>query len=194
MSQLRTVEFTQMKQGTRADYALVREAQIAYERELPNRIMTALQRLGEGESLQGFKVSRLEHSLQTATRAENDQADLEMVVAALVHDLGDELATVNHSQMAAAIIRPYVRPEVTWIVEHHGLFQMQYYAHHQDLDPNGYLAYRDHRWFASCQRFVESWDQAAFDPDYPTKSLSHFEPKVREIFSRVAFDLAVMTQ
>ena len=30
--------------------------------------------------------------------------------------------------MAAAIIRPYVRAEVTWILEHHGIFQMVYYA------------------------------------------------------------------
>ena len=187
MNRPRTVEFTQMKHGTRADYALVQELQAEHIRELPTRIVTALGRLGEGESLQGFKVSRLEHSLQTATRAENDGADLELVVAALIHDLGDELATLNHSQLAASIIRPYVRPEVTWIVEHHGLFQMQYYGHHQDLDPTGHLAYRDHPWFASCQRFVESWDQAAFDPNYPTKDLQHFEPKVREIFSRAAF-------
>jgi predicted HD phosphohydrolase len=159
---------------------------------LPDRLLVALGRLGD--SLQGYKVSRLEHSLQSATRAENDGADIEMIVAALVHDIGDELAPENHSQMAASILRPYVRAEVTWVVEMHGLFQMQYYAHFYDKDPSGHLAYRDHPWFDSCQRFCAVYDQAAFDPAYPTKPLSHFEPMLREVFSRKPFDPAFLKE
>lgn len=189
---MNNVEFIEMKHGTREEYVFLQELEHDYIRQLPDRLLVGLQRLGE--SLQGYKVSRLEHSLQSATRAEDDGADIEMIVAALVHDIGDELAPENHSQMAAAILRPYVRSEVTWVVEMHGLFQMQYYAHHYGKDPSGHLAYRDHPWFDSCQRFCEVYDQAAFDPSYPTRPLSHFEPMLREVFSRKPFDPAVLKE
>jgi predicted HD phosphohydrolase len=186
------VQFTQMKDGTREEYVFLQALEHDYIAQLPDRLLQGLQRL-DG-SLQGYQVSRLEHSLQSATRAEDDGADIEMVVAALVHDIGDELAPENHSQMAAAILRPYVRAEVTWVVEMHGLFQMQFYAHHYGKDANGHLAYRDHPWFASCQRFCERYDQAAFDPSYPTRPLAHFEPMLRAVFGRKPFDPAVIGQ
>jgi predicted HD phosphohydrolase len=186
------VEFIAMKDGNKEEYVFLQKLEHDYIRGLPDRLLVALNRLGD--SLQGYKVSRLEHSLQSATRAQNDGADIEMVVAALLHDLGDELAPENHSQYAASILRPYVRAEVTWVVEMHGLFQMQYYAHFYDKDPHGHLAYRDHPWFDSCQRFCERYDQSAFDPAYPTKPLSHFEPMLREVFSRKPFDPAVLKE
>jgi predicted HD phosphohydrolase len=190
---VKTVEFTQMKHGTREEYLFLQKLEHDYIRALPERLLAALDRLGK-ESLQGYKVSRLEHSLQAATRAEDDGADIETIVAALVHDLGDELAPENHSQLAAALLRPYVRAEVTWVVEMHGLFQMRYYAHHYGEDKDAYLAYRDHPWFDSCVRFCERYDQAAFDPDYPTRPLAHFEPMLREVFSRKPFDPAVLKE
>jgi predicted HD phosphohydrolase len=186
------VAFTQMKEGTREEYEFLRGLEHQYIRSLPDRLLEALKALGH--SLQGYQVSRLEHSLQSATRAEADGADIDTIVAALVHDIGDELAPENHSQMAAAILRPYVRAEVTWVIEMHGLFQMRYYAHHYGMDPDGYLAHKDHPWFDSCVRFCERYDQAAFDPAYPTKPLSHFEPMLREVFARKAFDPAVLQE
>lgn len=189
---MRTVAFTQMKNGSAEDYRFLQGHEEAYIRALPDRLLVALQRLGD--SIQGYQVSRLEHSLQTASRAEDDGADIELIVAALLHDLGDELAPENHSQLAAAIIRPYVRAEVTWVVEMHGLFQMQYYAQHYGRDPNGYLAYRKHRWFDACQMFCERYDQAAFDPAYPSRPLSHFEPMLRQVFARKPFDPAVLKE
>jgi len=192
MMPMNQVEFTQMKDGTREEYVYLQSLEHDYIQALPDRLLLALERLGG--SLQGYRVSRLQHSLQSATRAENDGADVEMVVAALVHDLGDELSPENHSQFAASILRPYVRAEVTWVVEMHGLFQMQYYAHHYGKDAQGHLAYRDHPWFDSCQRFCALYDQAAFDPDYPTQPLSHFEPMLREVFGRKPFDPAVLKE
>ena len=189
---MNTVPFTQMKDGSAEEYALLHRLEADYIRALPDRLLVALQRLGD--SLQGYQVSRLEHSLQSATRAENDGADADMIVAALLHDLGDELAPDNHSQLAASILRPYVRAQVTWVIEMHGLFQMRYYAHHLGKDPDGYLAYRDHPWFADCVNFCERYDQAAFDPAYPTRPLSHFEPLLRAVFARKPFDPAVLKE
>jgi len=187
---MRTVSFRQMKDGTEAEYLFLNRLEHEYIARLPDRLLDALRALNEG--LSGYRVTRLEHSLQTATRAEADGADEEMVAGALIHDLGDALAPENHSNYAAEIIRPYVRAEVTWVIEHHGVFQKLYYARFFGEDPELRAAYRDHPWYESCVRFCERWDQAAFDPDYPTRPLEHFEPLVRRIFSRRAFDPAVL--
>ena len=185
------VQFTQMRDGTFEEYQFLHGLERRYIDALPDRILDGLRLLDDG--LGGYLVTRLEHSLQSATRAERDGADIEWIVAALVHDIGDGLAPANHSQLAASIIRPYVREEVTWVVLMHGLFQQHYYGQHLGLDPDAREAYRDHPWFDSCERFCERWDQAAFDPDYPTESLEHFEPMVREVFSRPAFGGAAVT-
>jgi predicted HD phosphohydrolase len=180
------VSFRQMEDGTREDYALLDRAEREYVRALPDRLLSALQKLDH--SLQGYPVSRLGHSLQTATRALRDGADDELIVAALIHDVGDDLAPYNHSEIAAGIIRPYVRPEVAWIVEQHGLFQTYYYAHHYDRDRNAREKFRGHPWYQACEDFCANWDQCSFDPGYPSEPLSTFESRVREIFSRPAHD------
>lgn len=183
-----TVSFTEMKNGTQADYDLLHDLEQGYNARLVDRLLESLRRLDEG--MGGYQVTRLGHSLQTATRAEEDGADIDMIVGAVIHDIGDELAPENHSQFAASIIRPYVRAEVTWVIEMHGLFQLYYYGQFRGLDRNGRDAHRDHPWYQSCADFCEQWDQASFDPEYPTMPLEHFAPMVREVFARKPFDLA----
>jgi predicted HD phosphohydrolase len=182
----RVVSFRRMEDGTREDYELLERGEREYVRALPDRVLDALRKLDQ--SLPGYPVTRLGHSLQTATRALKDGADEELVVAALIHDVGDELAPYNHAEIAAGIIRPYVRPEVTWIVEQHGLFQTYYYAHHSGGDRHGREKFRGHRWYQACKDFCANWDQCSFDPEYPSQPLSAFEPLLREIFSRPAHD------
>jgi predicted HD phosphohydrolase len=182
----RTVGFTQMQDGTREDYELLEIYERDYVRELPDRILATLEALKTG--LGGYPVTRLEHSLQTATRAKRDGADEELVVAALIHDIGDDLAPYNHAEVAAALLRPYVRPEVTWIVEQHGLFQSYYYAHHLGGNRHGRERFHDHRWYQACKDFCATWDQSSFDPTYRWEPLEAFEPLVRKIFTRKAWD------
>jgi predicted HD phosphohydrolase len=184
------VSFKRMDEGTSQDYAFLNALEDEFVVALPDRLLAALTGL-EG-SLAGYQISRLEHSLQSATRAEADRADIELIVGALIHDLGDDLAPLNHSQLAATIIRPYVRAEVAWIIEHHGVFQTYYYGDAMGVDKNARDSYRDHAWFDSCEQFCRDWDQVAFDPDYPTKPLAHFEPMLREIFTRPPFDPAII--
>jgi predicted HD phosphohydrolase len=180
------VEFTRMQDGTREDYELLERHERVYLQTLPDRILDALGALSH--SLGGYKVTRLEHSLQTATRAMRDGADEELIVAALIHDVGDDLAPYNHAEVAAGILRPYVRAQVTWIVEQHGLFQSYYYAHHYGGNRDGRERYREHKWFDACANFCANWDQCSFDPNYRSEPLEVFEPMVRRIFARRAHD------
>jgi predicted HD phosphohydrolase len=180
------VSFRRMEDGTREDYELLNKAEVEFARRLPDHVLGALAKLDH--SLEGYPVSRLEHSLQTATRALRDGADDELIVAALIHDVGDELAPHNHAAIAAEILRPYVRAEVTWVVEQHGVFQSYYYAHHLGGNRHGRDAFRDHPWYRACADFCANWDQCSFDPDYPWEPLARFEPLVRDIFSRPAHD------
>jgi predicted HD phosphohydrolase len=180
------VSFTAMEDGTAADYALLDRFERAHAAELGDRILATIARLDD--SLGGYRVTRLEHSLQSATRARRDGADIDWIVAALVHDIGDELAPHNHAEYAAAILRPYLREEVTWVIEQHGVFQSWYFAHHLGGDRNRRDAYADHQWAPLCTEFCARWDQSSFDPEYPTDSLDSFADEVSEVFSRPAHD------
>lgn len=178
----RIVSFTQMKDGTREDYLLLDVAEKTYCQGLPDRLLEALRKMDH--TLYGYPVSRLGHSLQAATRARRDGADDDLVVAALLHDIGDELAPYNHAALAAAVIRPYVRAEVSWIVEHHALFQSYYYAHHVGGDRHARNRHKDHPWFHACAHFCAAWDQSSFDPRFENDSLESFEEPLRRVFSR----------
>jgi predicted HD phosphohydrolase len=182
----RIVSFRQMQYGTREDYLLLEQAGRQYAAGLADRVLEALRKLDQ--SFEGYPVTRLEHSRQAATRALRDGADEELIVAALLHDVGDELAPYNHAEVAAGILRPYVRAEVTWIVAQHGLFQNYYYAHHFGGDRNARDRLRDHPWYAACVHFCAAWDQCSFDPDFPSEPLERFEPMLRRVFAREPHD------
>jgi len=179
------VKFKAMKDGDREDYAFLAEHEIEYAAKTGQRLLRAMEDLDE--SLSGYQVTRLGHSLQAATRAWRDGADVDWVVSALLHDIGDIYAPYNHDEYAAAIIRPFVREQCTWVVEKHGEFQKIYYMHHYDGDPNTRDEYRDHPYFKDCEQFCEQWDQASFDPDYDNLPLSFFAPMVDEVFARKAY-------
>ena len=133
------VDFISMENGTAEEYAFLDKLENQYLEDLPSRLIEALKALDF--SLSGYQVSRLEHSLQGATRAFLAEEDLEMVMAVLFHDIGDSLAPHSHSEMAAAILRPFVSEKIYWIVKHHGVFQMYYYAHHSGGDRNAREAF-----------------------------------------------------
>jgi predicted HD phosphohydrolase len=178
---METVSFVNMADGTKEDYDLLGRYESAFLAELPDRLLAALE--GLRASYPGYQVSRYEHSLQSATRAYRDGRDPEYVVAALLHDLGDELAPLCHGEMVGAILRPYVRPELTWVVKHHGVFQLLYYGHHIGQDQNARDRFRDSPWFDACAEFCERYDQNCFDPEYDSLPADFFAPMVREVFS-----------
>ncbi len=183
---METVSFTQMKDGTREDYELLHEKEPEFLSGTADRLLQEMARQGE-ETLEGYKITRLEHGLQSATRAEREGADIDWIVSALLHDIGDGLAPQNHDRMAAEILRPFVREECAWVVEQHGLFQTYYFGHHYGWDRNARDKFKDHQHYQACVDFCERWDQASFDPGYASEDLEHFAPMVREVFARKAY-------
>jgi predicted HD phosphohydrolase len=175
-------KFREMKEGTREDWALIGGEYMAFAQGLPDRVLAHLKLL-DGD-FGGFPICRLEHSLQTATRAHRDGRDEAYVVMALLHDIGDTLGTFNHPEVAASIIKPFVSEEVHWICQNHGHFQGYYYFHYLGMDQNSREQFRGSPHFDACAEFCEKYDQAAFDPDYQSESLEFFEPMVRRVMAR----------
>ena len=89
------VDFTAMKDGTREEYELLARLEKPYLALTSDRVIEELRRAGEA-TLEGYKITRLQHGLQSGTRALRDGADLDWVVGALLHDIGDGLAPQNH--------------------------------------------------------------------------------------------------
>ena len=187
---MKSVRFTQMKDGSAEDYALLAGYEHAYVAGTAERVLAALGNLAEGFS--GYQISRLDHSLQSATRAWRDGADSDWIVTALLHDIGDGLAPHNHDEFAAAILKPFVREQCAWVCAVHADFQLLYYGHHVGADRMKRERHRGHRYFDDCVEFCERWDQASFDPDYDTLPLETFAPLVREVFARKAYDPTVI--
>lgn len=173
--------FHAMTEGTAEDWAVIGENFKLYTKELPDRIMTHLKLL-DGD-YGGFPIDRLQHSLQTATRAHKDGRDEDYVVMALLHDIGDTLGCFNHADIAAAILKPFISEKLHWIVAQHGIFQGYYFFHHIGLDRDAREQFRGHEHFDACAEFCEKYDQSAFDPAYESASLEFFEPMIRRIFA-----------
>ena len=184
------VKFTAMKDGDHEDYAFLTEHEVAHTKRTADRLLTALETLDEG--LSGYQITRLGHSLQSATRAWRDGADTDWLVSTLLHDIGDIFAPYNHDEYAASILKPFVREQCTWVVEKHGDFQMIYYGEHVGANPHKRDAFAGHPYFDDCATFCERWDQASFDPAYDTLTIEHFRPLVQEVFAREPYDPAVL--
>ena len=184
------VKFTQMKDGDKEDYDFLTAHETEYTKGTADRLLKALVDLDE--SLSGYQITRLGHSVQSATRAWRDGADDDWVVSALLHDIGDIYAPYNHDEYAATILRPFVREQCTWVVEKHGDFQMVYYGHHVGGNPDKRDAYQGHPYFEDCAAFCERWDQASFDPNYDSKPIEFFTDMVRSVFARAPYDPKVI--
>jgi predicted HD phosphohydrolase len=178
---MKTVNFTRMEDGTREEYEYLDSLEAEYSAGLPDRIMEGLRKLEN--SFSGYRINRLEHSLQGATRAHRAGESDEMIIAVLLHDIGDDLAPYSHSEMAAAILRPFVSEKMYWIVKHHGVFQMYYYAHHCGGDRNAREKFKANAWYQDAIDFCHHYDQNCFDPDYATESLEFFDPILRRVLA-----------
>lgn len=172
--------FKSMRESTKRDWDIITTHYQPFARELPDRILAHLKLLG-GDS-GGFAVDRLQHSLLTATLAHKGGEDEEYVVCALLHDIGDMLGSWNHTEIGAAIVKPFVSEANHWMVEKHGIFQGYHFFQHIGLDPNMREQFRGHPYFERTERFIDLYDEPAFDPTMECLPLEFFEPMVRRVF------------
>jgi predicted HD phosphohydrolase len=177
-----TPPLTRMDESTAEQWAVIGAETMEHQDRVADAVLDMLRSLAS--ITDGFAVDQLTHCLQTATRAERAGADDEMVVASLCHDIGKAVSVPNHPMIAAAILKPYVRPEIYDVIRAHQDFQGKHYYHHFGGDPNAREQYRGEPWSELAAQFADEWDQLAFDPDYDTLPLEHFEPLVREVFAR----------
>lgn len=176
-------KFHAMVDGTREDWMIIGRSSAEFNKGLATRVLDHLKLL-DGD-FGGFAIDRLEHSVQTATRAHRAGMDEEYVVCALLHDIGDTLGSANHADIGAAILKPFVSEKNHWMLENHGIFQGYYFFHHLGLDRDMRERYRGHPYFEYTAQFCHLYDQTAFDPSYESMPLSAFEPMVQRVFSSV---------
>jgi predicted HD phosphohydrolase len=177
-----TTTFRSMDESTAEQWAVIGAETFEHQGRVADQVLAMLE--GLAAITDGFAVDQLTHSLQTATRAEESGAEPEMVVASLCHDIGKYVSVPNHPRIAAEILRPYVSDDIVQVILAHQDFQGRHYYHHFGGDPDAREKYRGESWFALAEKFADEFDQNSFDPDYPTKPLSHFEPLVRDVFGK----------
>jgi len=173
--------FHSMTEGTAEDWQKIGVATMHAAAELPDRVLAHL-RLLDGDH-GGFVVDRLTHSLQTATRAYRADREDEYVLCALLHDIGDTLGSYNHSDIAAAIVKPFVSEQNHWMTEKHAIFQGYYFFHYLGLDRDMRDQFQGHPYYDLTDEFTAEFDQPAFDPTYPTMTLEEFEPLLQSFFA-----------
>jgi predicted HD phosphohydrolase len=175
------VGFARMDESTREHWDHIATESVNDWENVPDRILEQLRALAGVTN--GFAVNQLTHACQTAARAEHAGADTEVVVASLCHDIAKAVSEPNHPAQAAALLKPYVRDEVVWMVQVHQDFQGRHYYGFMGKDPDARQQHAGHPAYELAERFADEWDQTSFDPEYDTPPLEHFEPLVREVFS-----------
>ena len=174
--------FHAMTEGTAEDWQAIVAAGKPFNRQHPDRLLATLRALGD--DCGGYAVDRLEHSLQTATRAHRDGRDEEYVVCALIHDIGDLMGPANHAEIGATIMKPYISEANHWMMDKHGIFQGYYFFQHLGLDRDMREQFRGHPHFEYCAQFCHLYDQNSFEPGYDTMPLDAFEPMLRRVVAR----------
>jgi predicted HD phosphohydrolase len=139
------------------------------------------QLLSLGSVCDGGDISELDHALQVASRAQRAGADDEIVLAALLHDIGKVFGDAGHAEISAEVLAPHIRPDVVDVVRHHCAFTARHWNEipANETDPRD--AFADRSWFDLACRFVDEWDMQSFDPKYESLPLEHFEPIVKRL-------------
>lgn len=167
-----------------------------------------LQRRG-GDSYLGEDVTMLEHMLQAATLAEAEDADDELIAAALLHDIGhytgefsEELALEidnHHDEGGAAVLAPFFPPRMVACVRNHVdakrylcAVDPEYLARLSPasirtlelqggpMTPNEVATFESQPNFTDSVR-VRQWDDGAKVAGRATPDFRHFEPMLRRL-------------
>ena len=163
-----------------------------------------------GSATYGEGVTQSEHALQAATLAEQEGASPELVVAALLHDIGhllhelpediaDQGIDTRHESLASAWLSQHFGPAVTEPVRLHvaakrylcatepGYFDALSPASILSLElQGGPMSRAEAATFAGLDHAAEAvrlrrWDEAAKEAGRPTPDFPHFRPMLRRV-------------
>ena len=177
-----TTDFKKMSDSTQQDWQHIMSEQMKFIDNLADRVLDHM-RLLSGD-YGGFPVDRLQHCLQTAELAAEGGEDNQYVVCALLHDIGDTLGSTNHADVSAAILQPFISEENHWMIKNHAVVQGYNFFHYLGLDRNMRDKISDHPYYQRTLRFVNLYDDLAFDASKPKLELSLFEAMVREVLAK----------
>ena len=169
-------------------------------------LFTEAGRRGYGEA-----VTQLAHALQCAALAHRDRADDEVVVAALLHDVGhlverqEDRPEHHHGSGGAAFVQPYVPSRIAWLIEHHVIAKRYLctvdarYVEHLSLasrrsyalqgarlEPDEQLGLETRPWFVDAVR-LRRWDDAAKVPGAACPPLIEYAPLLERHFGPQAW-------
>ncbi len=126
------------------------------------------------------EISELEHALQVATRAERAGADEEVVLGALLHDIGKVFGDAGHGDIAAALLEPHVSHQVVAVVRHHAAFTARHWTPIPLGESDPREGFANESWFSLACQFADEWDLQSFDPNYDSYQLEHFAPLIEK--------------
>jgi predicted HD phosphohydrolase len=175
------MHFTRMDQGSDEDFQILKRVHEQTLADLPERLMEMVSDLS-GDA--AYNLNRRDHSLQAATRALHDSASEELIVVALLHDIGESLGPMNHGEIAASILRPFISDDHYNLLKYHGLFQTYFYARHLGLDPNARDQFKNEPWYEATVEFCAKYDEVSFDPAYRNEPITAFAPMVHRVLNK----------
>jgi predicted HD phosphohydrolase len=182
------VEKLSLEDFSREDWQTLNAQRAAYVARLQAAQALRLLQGSEHDPAFGYMVNNYRHCLQSATMVLRDGRPEEDVVVALLHDVGFITCPLLHGDFAAALLGAYVSERNHWMLRHHAVFQNLHSPNMPGVDPHERERWRGHPHFDWTAEFVDRYDQAASDPDYPCEPLDTFVPMVQRIFSRAPTD------
>lgn len=175
------MHFTRMDQGSDEDFQILKRVHEQTLADLPDRLIAMVSDLSADAA---YNLNRSDHSLQTATRALRDNACEELIVVALFHDVGESLGPMNHGEVAASILRPFISDDHCNLLKYHPLFQTYFYARHLGLDPNARDQFKNEPWYQVTVDFCARYDEVSFDPYYRNEPMTTFAPIVHRVLNQ----------
>lgn len=167
---------------------LAKQRRTYYAADQPRQVIRLLEASRDDTGF-GYAVNNYRHCIQSATAALRDGRSDEYVVMALLHDIGFVTCPDSHGAFSAALMAPYLPPELTWILERHMWFLDVHCPTHPACDPQMRERWRGHPSFEAAAEFVARYDQAMINPTGDELPLSVFEPLVHRVFQAPRFDI-----
>lgn len=104
----------------------------------------------------------LEHSIQTFNWARRESFDLDLIIAALCHDIGKSFDKRTHATVGGILLAPHVSTKSLWLVKNHMRFWN--YIEGKMRKITKVRAFHGHPWFPDLVQLAR-FDKAGRDPD-----------------------------